>query len=214
MDKLIRLSYLGMVSSYYSYVDVEETDLTTGLSGERVFLGPTRQLLTHWSSDSENNSKTNYDLLTYTDTARLISLDDALKADDDEDTSGDEETEEEDKSFEADEYPIVGMAHAQTYSYDGTEKLENNVLVCGGMMLADSSFLSNASLANEDVLLGSVNTLTGNENAIVISGKVVQTDTMTLTESTIMTMMVIFVVVIPVLTLVICLVVFIKRRHL
>ena len=37
---------------------------------------------------------------------------------------------------------------------------------------------------------------------------------MTLTESTVWTLMIIFVVVIPVVTLVICLVVFIKRRHL
>ena len=57
------------------------------------------------------------------------------------------------------------------------------------------------------------NNLTGND-AIVISGKSVKTDTMTLTESTVWTLMIIFVVVIPVVTLVICLVVFIKRRHL
>ena len=81
------------------------------------------------------------------------------------------------------------------------------------MWLANSPFLQNASFNNEDVLLSVANNLTGND-AIVISGKSVKTDTMTLTESTVWTLMIIFVVVIPVVTLVICLVVFIKRRHL
>ena len=81
------------------------------------------------------------------------------------------------------------------------------------MWLANSTFLQNASFNNEDVLLSVANNLTGND-AIVISGKSVKTDTMTLTESTVWTLMIIFVVVIPVVTLVICLVVFIKRRHL
>ena len=79
--------------------------------------------------------------------------------------------------------------------------------------MANSTFLQNASFNNEDVLLSVANNLTGND-AIVISGKSVKTDTMTLTESTVWTLMIIFVVVIPVVTLVICLVVFIKRRHL
>lgn len=65
------------------------------------------------------------------------------------------------------------------------------------MMLAESSFLSNAAFANEDVLLNSVNTITGNEDAIVISGKSVQSDSLTLTQSAAMTMMVIFVIAIP-----------------
>ena len=97
---------------------------------------------------------------------------------------------------------------------NGASSYRCHVLVCGGMMLAESSFLSNAAFANEDVLLNSVNTITGNEDAIVISGKSVQSDSLTLTQSAAMTMMVIFVIAIPVLTLVICLVVFIKRRHL
>ena len=97
--------------------------------------------------------------------------------------------------------------------YDGSDKVTNNVVVCGGMWLANSTFLQNASFNNEDVLLSVANNLTGND-AIVISGKSVKTDTMTLTESTVWTLMIIFVVVIPVVTLVICLVVFIKRRHL
>lgn len=105
---------------------------------------------------------------------------------------------------------MVGVAHAQTYSYDGSDKVTNNVVVCGGMWLANSTFLQNASFNNEDVLLSVANNLTGND-AIVISGKSVKTDTMTLTESTVWTLMIIFVVVIPVVTLVICLVVFIKR---
>ena len=211
MNKIASM-YLG---SYYSYVDVEDEDLTAGLSGGKVILGPTRQLLTHWGNESDS-AKVNYDLLTYSESAKLIALKDALKSDEDDTSSADSSGEEEkDKSFAADEYPVIGMAHAQTYSFDSdNNQVENNVLVCGGMMLAESSFLSNAAFANEDVLLNSVNTITGNEDAIVISGKSVQSDSLTLTQSAAMTMMVIFVIAIPVLTLVICLVVFIKRRHL
>lgn len=211
MNKIASM-YLG---SYYSYVDVEDEDLTAGLSGGKVILGPTRQLLTHWGNESDS-AKVNYDLLTYSESAKLIALKDALKSEEDDTSSADSSGEEEkDKSFAADEYPVIGMAHAQTYSFDSdNNQVENNVLVCGGMMLAESSFLSNAAFANEDVLLNSVNTITGNEDAIVISGKSVQSDSLTLTQSAAMTMMVIFVIAIPVLTLVICLVVFIKRRHL
>lgn len=213
MNKMVNT--LWGVSAYSSYVDIEDEDLTSGLSDGKVILGPTRQLLTHWGNASDS-AKVNYDLLTYSESAKLIALKDALKSDEDDTSSADSSGEEEkDKSFAADEYPVIGMAHAQTYSFDSdNNQVENNVLVIGGMALASSSYLSSASLSNEDVLLNSVNTITGNEDAIVISGKSVQSDSLTLTQSAAMTMMVIFVIAIPVLTLVICLVVFIKRRHL
>ncbi len=201
-SKMVRI---GMsLNPYYSYADIEDNELIEGLTDGKVIMGPTRQLLTHWGTDSQNTSKLNYDLLTYSDTAKLITLKDANDEERDEDA---------DPTFKAEEYPVVGVAHAQTYSYDGSDKVTNNVVVCGGMWLANSTFLQNASFNNEDVLLSVANNLTGND-AIVISGKSVKTDTMTLTESTVWTLMIIFVVVIPVVTLVICLVVFIKRRHL
>lgn len=205
-NKMVTLYNVNVVRDpCYSYVDVQDNELIKELTEGKVILGPTRQLLTHWGTDSQSTSKLNYDLLTYSDTAKLISLKDAK----DENLNKND-----DPTFKAEEYPIVGMAHAQSFSYDGTKQVTNNVLVCGGMQLTDPYFITNAAFDNEDVLLSAVNNLTGNEEAIVISGKSVKTDTMTLTTSTVWALMIIFVLVIPAVTLVICLVVFIKRRHL
>ena len=57
-----------------------------------------------------------------------------------EDSESDERT-----PFEADSYPIVGMAYANQYAYDNTgdypERVETNVLVCGSEMLDCESAL-------------------------------------------------------------------------
>ena len=110
------------------------------------------------------------------------------------------------------------MVQAKTWTIDNSGsssvQIENNVLVCGGMDLFNSSYLNSANYANEDVALGAVNTICGNENAVKISTKVMSSDTLEFKESTANVLTILFVVVVPLVTLIICLVVFLRRRHL
>ena len=203
-NKQIRSLYVPGV--YNSLVDVQTSDLTKDLEGEPVLIGPTRQLLTAHGSDPDKESTINIPLLTYSDTARIIDWD-KVNAED-----------AEDAVVKAESYPIVGMVQAKTWTIDNSGsssvQIENNVLVCGGMDLFNSSYLNSANYANEDVALGAVNTICGNENAVKISTKVMSSDTLEFKESTANVLTILFVVVVPLVTLIICLVVFLRRRHL
>ena len=193
-------------SVYNSLVDVESTDLTGDLGGSSVILGPTRQLLTAHGSDPETESTLNIPILTYTDTAKIIDMDAANGED------------AENALQAADSYPISGMVYARKWTVDNSGdtsvEIENNVLVCGGMNLFNSSYLKSANYANEDLALETVNTICGNEDSVKISSKVLSPDTLEFTEKTANVMSIVFVVGLPAAALIICLVVFLRRRHL
>ena len=147
--------------------------------------------------------------MSFPESARLLNLTD-LEAEEEE--SGDEELE----PVKADSYPIAGMAYANQYAYDNTgdypEKVETNVLVCGseGML----GLLSSSTYANESLLLQSINGISGNEDAVTVSTLSLAQDTLEFTPLTFLILFIVFVIAVPVILLVICLVVFLKRRHL
>ena len=120
--------------------------------------------------------------------------------------------------MEAESYPIAGMAYASQYAYDNTgdypEKVETNVLVCGSESMLVSNYLNLRTYANESLLLQSINGISGNEDAVTVSTLSLTQDTLEFTSLTSLILFIIFVVAVPVILLVICLVVFLKRRHL
>ena len=92
------------------------------------------------------------------------------------------------------------------------EKVETNVLVCGseGML----GVLGSSTYANESLLLQSINGISGNEDAVTVSTLSLAQDTLEFTRLTALVLFIVFVIAVPVILLVICLVVFLKRRHL
>lgn len=191
-------------SGYYPYADTADTEFTKDLSGSGNVLIPlTRQIITHKENNAEN-SLYNVPLITSPESAKLMKIKDAT----DENASS-----EDDKSFAADAYPINGMAAAVKWTYVDNEQVKTNVILSGStqMILAASQ----ANVKNENVLMSALGAMTGVVDDINVSTKSLERDTITFSDST--TLIVglgVFTVGIPVIILVICLVVFLKRRHL
>lgn len=191
-------------SGYYPYADTADTEFTKDLSGSGNVLIPlTRQIITHKENNAEN-SLYNVPLITFPESAKLMKIKDAT----DENASS-----EDDKSFAADAYPINGMAASVKWTYVDNEQVKTNVILSGStqMILAASQ----ANVKNENVLMSALGAMTGVVDDINVSTKSLERDTITFSDST--TLIVglgVFTVGIPVIILVICLVVFLKRRHL
>ena len=64
------------------------------------------------------------------------------------------------------------------------------------------------------LLLQSINGISGNEDAVTISALSLDQDTLVFTDLSKSVLFGLFVIAVPVILLVICLVVFLKRRHL
>ena len=191
-------------SGYYPYADTADTEFTKDLSGSGNVLTPlTRQIVTHKENNSEN-SLYNVPIITFPESAKLMKIKDAT----DENASS-----EDDKSFAADAYPINGMAASVKWTYVDNEQVKTNVILSGStqMILAASQ----ANVKNENVLMSALGAMTGVVDDINVSTKSLERDTITFSDST--TLIVglgVFTVGIPVIILIICLVVFLKRRHL
>lgn len=191
-------------SGFYPYADTADTDFTKDLSGSANVLTPlTRQIVTHKENNSEN-SLYNVPIITFPESAKLMKIKDAT----DENASS-----EDDKSFAADAYPINGMAASVKWTYVDNEQVKTNVILSGStqMILAASQ----ANVKNENVLMSALGAMTGVVDDINVSTKSLERDTITFSDST--TLIVglgVFTVGIPVIILIICLVVFLKRRHL
>ena len=191
-------------SGYYPYADTADTEFTKDLSGSGNELIPlTRQIITHKENNAEN-SLYNVPLITSPESAKLMKIKDAT----DENASS-----EDDKSFAADAYPINGMAAAVKWTYVDNEQVKTNVILSGSSQIILAA--SQANVKNENVLISALNAMTGVVDDINVSTKSLERDTITFSDST--TLIVglgVFTVGIPVIILVICLVVFLKRRHL
>lgn len=191
-------------SGFYPYADTADTDFTKDLSGSaNVLTRLTRQIVTHKENNSEN-SLYNVPIITFPESAKLMKIKDAT----DENASS-----EDDKSFAADAYPINGMAASVKWTYVDNEQVKTNVILSGStqMILAASQ----ANVKNENVLMSALGAMTGVVDDINVSTKSLERDTITFSDST--TLIVglgVFTVGIPVIILIICLVVFLKRRHL
>lgn len=210
-DNLIMETSASRTTAYnpfYTWADLESTDYTQNAAGERTVLAwQSRQILTHKDNNTEN-SLYNVDIMTFPDSARLIKLADAT----DEKASA-----EEDKSFAADEYPIIGLAAAVKRSYDNDtqESIQNHVIVSGSALMGYSQVLEQFTSRNEDGLLGILNAMTGVKDDINVSSKSLEKETVEFSDTAgLVVGLGVFTFGVPAVTLIICLVVFLKRRHL
>lgn len=181
---------------------IQNSDLTADGAGKKVIFPNSLQLVTTKDSDSTKTNPTNVPLITYTNTAKLYKLADLL------------EENEESEAFDADSYPITAMAYAEKQGIiNGTESVSSHVMVCGSLQM--TYYLSMSNYYNENLLIEPMNTVTGNTDAVVISGKALNSETLDFSNAT--TQIVglgLFTIGIPAVTLIICLLVFLKRRHL
>lgn len=106
------------------------------------------------------------------------------------------------------------MAYAQRQGIiNNTQSVSSHVLVSGSVQML--YYLSESRYYNEDLLVGAMNTMSGNTGAVVISGKPLNSETLDFSNATVQIVgLGIFTIGIPAITLIICLVVFLKSRHL
>ncbi len=215
-DELILETDYNRVQNYnslYTMTDIPLTDYTTSAEGKaNVFTPFTRRLTTTLPAALDNGSIGNYavPLTEYPDSAKLTKLESLQSTD----TSADTDT-----TYAAPEgdYPLTGMlVHAiDSYNNETQTAIDGRVLVSGCSAVAYSNYLQNSSLKNEELLLGTLNKMTGIENAITISAKTISNETVTFSNATALIIgLGIFTIGLPLAVLIVCLVVFIRRKNL
>lgn len=110
--------------------------------------------------------------------------------------------------------PFTAMALATKYRYDGTTKLVSNMLVSGSSKTFDSSILTYASYNNSQVMLDSVNYISGLKSTFNVVSKDMQAATLSVTTPVKSIFTILFLGAIPLAALVIGVVVWLRRRHL
>ncbi len=198
-------------SSLYAMTDINATDYTVNSSGKNnVFTPYVRRLTTTLPSAVENGSLGSYaiPLTAYPSSVKLSKLEDLTNSDG-----------SEDKSYKADDnaYPLTGMIVSAIDSYNNDAGTEANcrVLISGCSGMAYGDYLKNSNLKNEELLLDTFNTMTGIENAITISGKTISNETVAFTNATqLIVGLGVFTIGLPLVLLVICLIVFVRRKNL
>ncbi len=200
-DRLAVLSY--NYNPYYVYADIAATDYAAELQGKTAIACNTRQLIAHKENNTEL-SLYNVPVLTFPDSAMLMDI---------------TNTEEGAEGVAASEYPINGMVMAMNVAYDndveGSPQVTTHVLVGGTTLLMDSYIMSMQQTQNESLTLQLLNGMSGNEGATEISSKSVKQETLEFDANTqIVLGLWVFTIIIPVVTMVICLIVFVKRKNL
>ncbi len=198
-------------NQFYPMTDIPDTTYTANAVGEAVVFTPyARRITTSLPSElTEGTGEYAIPLTSYPTSAQLIKLETLEDADAGEDAiyaAGD------------DAYPLTGMI---VYAFDGyfnsdaDKPVEGRVMVSGCSSIAYTNYVQTSTLKNEELLLDTLNTMTGIENAITISGKTVETDRVTFTPATqLIVGLGIFTIGLPLITLIVCLVIFIRRKHL
>ncbi len=215
-DELILETDYNRIQNYnslYTMTDIPPTDYTASATGTaNVFAPFTRRLTTTLPATLENNTIGIYavPLTEYPDSAKLTKLESLQSPD----TSADTDT-----TYAAPEgdYPLTGMLVYAIDSYNNETQtaVDGRVLVSGCSAVAYSNYMQNSNLKNEELLLGTLNKMTGIENAITISAKTISNETVTFSNSTALIVgLGIFTIALPLAVLIICLVVFIRRKNL
>lgn len=183
-------------------VTPESTDYTKNSTDKKVVFSNGLQLILHNDSDPDKAVIQNIPLITFTNTAKLLPL-----------ASLEEEGETADKLISADSYPVVGMAVAHTDTYVDNVLRESNVIVSGSM--ESILYFQASQYNNEEIIIDNINALAGREDAVAISGK--DLSAKALSYSNVVVNILgkgVFMCGVPLLMLVICLIVFLRRRHL
>ena len=197
-------------SNYYPMCDVPTNSYTpNSASTGKVFTPLARRLTTRLKSqlDQEGAIGTiGVPLTNYPETAKVISLQDYSNMN----TEG--------LITPTDrEYPLTSMIATIIDSYNNNtqQSAYGTVVVSGCPAMAYSDFVQNGSMYNEELLLDAINTVTGHENSVTVSNKVISTDTVTFSNNAQLIIGIgVFTVGLPIIVLIICLVVFLRRKNL
>lgn len=182
------------------YADVASTDYTKNSTGEFSILMPqTRRLLCDLPTSSEGTEQLGIPLTTHPDTAWVATIG----------SDGGKVT------LSEKEYPLHStIAYVyESFDYNTQQEATTTVTVCGSAFVP--GYAQQSSVKNEDFLLDVVHSVTGYETNISISNKVIAKDVTEFKAGTQMFLGIwVFTVGLPVAVLLVCLIVFLRRRSL
>ncbi|MBR5540547.1 MAG: GldG family protein [Clostridia bacterium] len=188
---------------YWPLTTVTSSDLTDSIANQKVIMPLTLQLLTDKSSDTEEEILTNHTLVSFPESSRLTALTDLLSAESNDDVV----------QVEADSYPIIGMAYARDLDVVNNQTVINYIVVSGSYQFAD--YATSSQYQNEGLVLEPLRTVCSLGDTVVISGKDLSADTFSVSTLTAQVIgLGVFTFGIPLVLVIICLIVFFKRRHL
>ncbi len=195
------INYYG---GYLPLNTVISTNLTTTSANKKVVMPFTLQLLTSKNADTEK--LTNHTLVSFPESSRLTPFT----------ASSSETSNEEVTQLEADTYPVIGMAYAYDYDMVNNKTVQNYVVVSGSYLFADADYLSSTLYENqnESLAIDPLRTMCPLGNTVSVSSKDLSANTVSFSSLTATVLDRVFTVGVPLVLIVICLVVFFKRRHL
>ncbi len=211
-DELLLETDLNRVQNYnqlYTMCDVPSTDLTpNSASTGKVLTLQARRLTTTLPEKDGDGTNATYgvQLTSYPDSARLIKLQDYSDQNADGTYAADK-----------DAYPLSSMIACVNTGFNSNtqESVEGSVIVSGCSTIAYEQITGNAVFKNEELLLDAANTMTGADSGVTISNKSLSADTVTFSGSAQLILgLAVFTVGLPLIILVICLIVFIRRKNL
>ena len=197
-------------NQYYAMANVAQSDLITDAVGTANILMPISRRLICDLPDKDKDSTDSYYryvISSYPNSAKFIKL-----ADIKEENAADKVL-----SAPESEYPLTSMVVSvmDGYNNNTSSSVLGTVTVSGCPAMAYSSYVKSTSFKNEEVLLETLNGLTGNESGITISNKEMKADTISFSGGTALILgLVVFTIGLPVIVLIICLVVFLRRKNL
>ena len=197
------MDYMGSYP-YMPFTQILSTDLTGGdVANQKVVMPLTLQLLTAKSDNAQDEVLTNHSLITFPESCRLTPTTDLLS----------EKENDELIQLKADKYPIIGMAYARDYDIVNNQEVETHVVVSGSYNM--TGFATASQYENEGLLIQPLRTLCSLGDTVVISGKNLSAETLSFSSLTAVVLgLGVFTIGIPLTLIIICLVVFFKRRHL
>ena len=116
-------------------------------------------------------------------------------------------------SAEQQSYGIAALGRRLRYADDGITEQYSNVLVFGGTGLFDESLISSSRYNNNEYAINVINKLTGKEDNLNIVSVSFDAEALNPTESVTNTISLVFTVLVPLGTLVIGVVIWLRRRH-
>ena len=199
-------------NAFHTLADVPETDFTKNSAGTaKVFAPFSRRLVTTLGDKDPESSFNVYgmDLVTFPSSTEIISID---KLD-----SDSIDPEKDLHKLSDDSYPLTSMVAYVSELYNNTtEKIvRSTVVVCGSPQIAASSNIKQGSFKNEDLLLDTANSMVGAKEMVRISTKQYDQDSVYFNPRTQLILGYgVFIIGIPVIIIIICLVVFLRRKNL
>lgn len=212
-DQILKETNMNRYNDQHAYkvlTDVPTTNFTANSVGTgKVYTPFARRLTTTLSSEKSQANAIGaiaVPMNNYPKSAQIISLDNYLKN-------------QHDQAYHLNDadYPMTSMIAWVMDSYDNNTQQEayGTVVVSGCPSMAYSENIRDGSLNNEELLLDAINSVTGHENSVTITNKVLETNYISFEPTTQLILGIgVFTVGLPVIVLLICLVIFLRRKNL